>query len=183
MRQVPPTIQRTMEGNDVHARVQPRKRNTRSVVLRTNCETCVGELGPRSDCSCTPVVRRASGTIHPFEPHPNTALSHVQRSCNGRARGIPSYVCIVVRRARRVCAVVRDVCAWVSGWVCCCDGCHVLCMLRVGCRACRACSVCVVACVVCHECVVTRVVHVARALSLVSCMSCVFFKMLRKTHR
>ena len=34
-----------MEGIDLHASVQAQKGNTCSVVLRTNCETCVGETG------------------------------------------------------------------------------------------------------------------------------------------
>ena len=45
---------RTLEWNDVHAGAPPQMRNTCSGVPRTNCETCAGELEPRSGCSCAP---------------------------------------------------------------------------------------------------------------------------------
>ena len=47
------------------------------MVPRTKCETCLGELEPRSDCSCAPGPGKATQR---FEPHLNTALPHVHRS-------------------------------------------------------------------------------------------------------
>ena len=67
-----------MEENKSHASVQPQNRNACSVIPRTNCETCVGDLEPHSDCSCAP--RSSAPRRHRVEPHLNTALHHVQRS-------------------------------------------------------------------------------------------------------
>ena len=90
-RQLPPTTQCTMEGNDLHASVQHQKRKTCSVVPRTYWETCVGELEPRRDCSGAPRSSAPWGQsklFKHFESHSCATFACTKmQTTDGQARG------------------------------------------------------------------------------------------------
>ena len=112
-RQVPPTTQRNMEENDLHAGVKPQKRHACSVVPRTNCTKNAWEnwsfaaIAPaRHDHQRQRSKRNCSA--------PHVACELCASSCatfacaeiqttNGRARGIPSSlrVALDVKNERR----------------------------------------------------------------------------------
>ena len=99
-----------------------------SVVPRTICETCVGELGPRSDCSCAPrsSAPKASETAQLFERHLSTAVSRVQRSRVPRSRQLTTGRVGLLRK--HVCGMYLVYCLLLR--------CRVSCTLCVGGRAC-----------------------------------------------
>ena len=123
-----------MEGTDLHASVQPQKRNARNVVPRTSCEKCVGELKPHSAAPARHDHQHQGGgkraTIQLFEPHLNTALPHAQRERVPLSRhltaGRVGYLRMYV-----VCCMLYVVCCML--YVVCCMLYVVCCMLYVVC--------------------------------------------------
>ena len=126
-----------------------------SVVPRTICETCVGELGPRRDCSCAPrsSAPKASETAQLFQRHLSTAVSRVQRSRVPRSRQLTTGRVGLLRK--NVCGMYLVYCLLLL--------CRVSCTLCVRGRACREWMS-----GVCCECAGGRVGYVLSALSRLS---------------
>ena len=110
LRQIPPPTHRTMGANDLHARVQPQKRN--SVLPRANFGTCVEELEPHSDCLRATIVsaKFACETSQLFESHLNTPLPHAQRLCVPRSRQLTDGCVGSLRMNVACCQLLRVVC-------------------------------------------------------------------------